>query len=473
MVIRESVLPKRKAANIWGATADPVVFSRQVLGHDPWSVAEDIMRAVAVPQSTTAVKSCHASSKTFTAAELVLWWVYRMRGKAITTAPGFNQVERIMWPEIRSMYAKSNVPLGGRLLNTEIQVEPEVYALGMSTDEGVRFQGFHGKVLLIIDEAPGMGASILEAMEGIRAAGDVRMLFLGNPVIGGGAFQDLFTSKRPAVTTFTIDAFDTPNFEGVTLEDIASIPFGSNATHPLLQEVVRPYLVTRKWVHEKYWTWGEASPLWQGRVRGQFPRQSEDSLISLSWIDDAWAKTEPDGSYDREYPAVAGLDVAGPGDAETVLTIRQGPHVRHQEAWSEPDPRGDVVAALNHWNIHYVNVDVIGIGYYLARHLQDCGFEVNDINVSDRSYDPDKYGNLKAELYWALRERFRLGDISIPNDDTTISQLSSVRYKHNSKGQIVIESKEEARKRGVASPDRAESAMLAFADPLGEQFELH
>jgi len=31
------------------------------------------------------------------------------------------------------------------------------------------------------------------------------------------------------------------------------------------------------------------------------------------------------------------------------------------------------------------------------------------------------------------------------------------------RGQVVIESKEEARKRGVRSPDRAEAVMLAFA----------
>jgi phage terminase large subunit len=461
----------REAAAILEATADPVVFARQVLGHDPWPVAEDIMRSVAVPHSTTAVKACHASSKTFTAAELVLWWVYRMRGKAITTAPGFAQVERVMWPEIRTMAAKARVPLGGRVLQTEIQVEPEVYALGMSTDEGIRFQGFHGAVLLVIDEAPGMGAGILEAMEGIRAAGDVRMLFLGNPVLGGGSFQELFTSKRPAVKTFTIDAFDTPNLEGLTLDDIAAIPFGSNSTHPLLVPEVRPYLVTRRWVHEKFWTWGEASPLWQGRVRGQFPRQSEESLISLAWIDEASAKSED--TYDLSYPAMAGLDVAGPGDAETVLTIRQGPHVRQQLVWSTPDPRGEVIAALAPWDVQAVNVDAIGIGYYLARHLEDCGYEVNDINVGAKSMEADTYANLKAELYWALRERFRLGDISVPHDDTHISQLSSVRYKHTSRGQIVIESKEEARRRGVVSPDRAESTMLAFASPLGEQFELY
>jgi hypothetical protein len=53
--------------------------------------------------------------------------------------------------------------------------------VGLSTDQGVRFQGFHGRVLIVIDEAPGVKADIWEAVEGIRAGGDVRVLALGNP----------------------------------------------------------------------------------------------------------------------------------------------------------------------------------------------------------------------------------------------------------------------------------------------------
>ncbi len=43
-------------------------------------------------------------------------------------------------------------------------------------------------------------------------------------------------------------------------------------------------------------------------------------------------------------------------------------------------------------------------------------------------------------------------------------QLASIRYEINPRGQVQIESKDEARKRGIKSPDRAEALMLAFAD---------
>jgi hypothetical protein len=56
------------------------------------------------------------------------------------------------------------------------------------------------------------------------------------------------------------------------------------------------------------------------------------------------------------------------------------------------------------------------------------------------------------------------GDLAGLTDEKTIAQLTAIRYSHNSRGQIVIESKEDARKRGVKSPDRAEAVMLAFAE---------
>jgi len=62
-----------------------------------------------------------------------------------------------------------------------------------------------------------------------------------------------------------------------------------------------------------------------------------------------------------------------------------------------------------------------------------------------------------------LRERFEAGEVSGLTDELTFSQLASIRYKHNPRGQVVIESKADARKRGVKSPDRAEAVMLAYS----------
>lgn len=419
------------------------------------------MASVARPYSQTAVKACHASAKTFTAAEIVLWWVYAVRGIAITTAPTWVQVEKLLWGEIHSAYEGARYPLGGKLTNTELKLAPNVYAMGLSTDQGVRFQGFHGTVLVVLDEAPGVRPDIDEAIEGVRAGGDVRTLRLGNPTVASGPFHAAFTTQRHLFTTFTIDAFDTPNLHGFTLDDVKSIP-PDQGDDPRLAVSPRPYLVTRRWVWEKYHQWGENSPLWQSRVRGDFPDQAEDALIGLAHLERAAAL--PDPWPEPDAPAVAGLDVAGPGDDETVLYVRQGGALVAEHVWTQADPRGDVIAALRPWAIETVNVDSIGIGHYMARHLEDAGYAVRDINVGAAPRDREKFANLKAELYWGLREWFEAGDVRGLTDDVALSQLAGVRYAHNARGQIVIESKEQARKRGVKSPDRAEALMLAFAD---------
>jgi phage terminase large subunit len=294
---------------------------------------------------------------------------------------------------------------------------------------------------------------IYEAIEGIRAGGDVRVLALGNPTISSGPFYDAFTANREGWNLITISAFDTPNLEGITIESLLEM------SEKELDQNPKPYLTTRRWVKEKYHEWGPGHPLWESRVLGNFPMQSEDALLSLTWLEQAKLRTEGDGEV------CAGIDVAGPGDDETALCVRRGPKIVLLRAWANPDPRGDLLAALFPFRdqMKTVNVDSVGIGYYMAQHLRDHGLPVSEINVGEGARDSEKYSNRKAELYWEFRERAHTGDLAGLTDERAIGQLAGLRYSHNSRGQVVIESKEQARKRGVKSPDRAEAIMLAFA----------
>jgi phage terminase large subunit len=441
---------------------DPVRYTREILCSDPWPVQEEILRSVA-SNAQTAVKACHSSGKTRIAAAAVLWWITRYRdGIAVTTAPSWAQVQKLLWGEIHKAIGRSRFrwPMPTQ---TEVKLGAGNYATGLATDQGVKFQGFHsGHLLVVIDEAPGVEADIWEAIEGTRAGGEVHILALGNPTLAGGPFHTAFTSERELWRTISIDAFDTPNLEGFALDDLRKLPRGLPESDPVFQFTPRPYLVTRRWVYEKFWTWGEKSALWQARVRGQFPEQAEDALLSLAWIETA-SKREP---YDDGSALHAGVDVAGPGEDETVCYVRCGSHLIGFEAWANPDPRGDVVAFLRPFRdrLETVNVDAIGIGYNFGLHLEDQGFPVQLINVGEASHDPEKYANAKAEFYWGLRERFEAGDVSGLTDETSMGQLATIRYKHTARGQVQIESKDDLRKRGAKSPDRAEALMLAYAD---------
>lgn len=447
---------------------DPEWFVTTILGQDPWQTPRAIMRALVRPRARVAVKACHSAGKTHTAAGIVLWWVYS-GGIAVTTAPTDTQVKRLLWGEIREAHEHARFPLGGVLNEKELKVSPQCYAMGLATNEGVRFQGFHGRVLIVLDEAPGVRPDIWAAIEGIRAGGDVRILALGNPTMASGPFYDAFGRDRAGWQTFTIDAFDTPNLAGLTPETLRTL------SEEELDVTVRPYLTTRRWVREKLDEWGETSPLWLARVRGRFPTQSEDSLLSLAWLEAARVRECGEARGDEW---AAGLDVAGPGEDETVLVVRHGPRIVETRVWTTPDPRGDVVAALRAYKDRRIDVyvDSIGIGYYMARHLEsELGqfgkLAVHDVNVGETALDTERYANWKAELYWGLRMRCQQGDLAGLVDDLAISQLCGIRYRHNARGQVVIESKDDARKRGVRSPDRAEAVMLAFARPHAVTYE--
>lgn len=141
---------------------DPVAFVRGVLGHKVWKKQSEILRSVAANKQT-AVKACHGSSKTFTASEALLWWLSRYSdGIVVTTAPTWFQVENLLWQEVHKAIATSRVAFP-KPLSTELTIAPGNYAIGLSTNETVRFQGFHGDhVLFILDEAPGVRPGIWE-----------------------------------------------------------------------------------------------------------------------------------------------------------------------------------------------------------------------------------------------------------------------------------------------------------------------
>jgi hypothetical protein len=300
---------------------------------------------------------------------------------------------------------------------------------------------------------------IFEAWEGISAGGDVRFLLLGNPVISSGPFYDVFAGDSPNWRRFTIDAFDTPNLSGLSLDALLQLCDAD------LGVSERPYLVTRQWVRDRYGEWGVDHPLWQSRVRGQFPLQSADSLLSLAWLE---AAAQRPVAYDPHLAVQAGIDVAGPGDDETVLCVRQGDQILQLDAWSLSDSRGAVVAALAPWKargLDAVGVDVAGIGHYFASALEDADLPVVRINVGESPTDDaarERYLNLRAQLFWTLREWVSEGMFAGLVDQTALAQLAGLRYSHDARGRIVIEKKDDARKRGVRSPDRAEAIALAF-----------
>jgi phage terminase large subunit len=449
------------------AISDPVRFAQEILGVKLWSVQKEILRAFA-DHRRIAIKACHASSKTHSAAIAALWWCARYRdGKVLITSPSYTQQKGVLWVEIHKMLrgAAFSFPMLAEN-QTELKLGPDNFILGLSTNTAERFQGFHsGHTAILCDESPGIPPYIFEAIEGIASGGDTRILLLGNPTIASGPFYDAFTRGRDAWHCISISAFDTPNLKGVTLDNLLSMSDRELAANPW------PMLCTRDWVRAKYSSWfngqAENSPLWQSRILGEFPSESEDTLISLSWLEAARAQVIDDGG-----PVTVGIDPAGAGDDETAVIVLGGNGaILEQKASTARNAWGMAVELLNRWRhrLSSVYVDEVGVGFGLIRQLEAENYPVTGINVGRASSEPERFFNSKAQRYWSLRERFKAGKIT-GVDDELIAQSGAIRYSLDGKGRIVIESKEQLKSRGVRSPDRCEALLLACGDPSVESF---
>jgi phage terminase large subunit len=193
---------------------------------------------------------------------------------------------------------------------------------------------------------------------------------------------------------------------------------------------------------------------------------------------------------------VAGLDVADGGANKSVLTIRRGCVVTTISDKSSGGTTDTAYWALNEAEAHgaqLLNYDPVGVGAGVAGTFstkeRETGLacNVNGLNVgetpSDMLWDSGKtsketFANRKAELWWLVRRRFEktyeyVNDgvdhpldelISIPDHPQLIQELSNVLHFTTEAGKVRIEKKEELRRRGVASPDYAESLILCFAE---------
>jgi hypothetical protein len=282
---------------------------------------------------------------------------------------------------------------------------------------------------------------------------------IGNPTNPSGRFAKAF--KSPGISKISISAFDTPNFTEfeITEQDIIRKTWEDKLTSGL----PAPYLVTPRWVADRLADWGESSPLYLSRIKAQFPAQSDDTLIPLHLIEAAVERNLTPGD-----PCELGVDVARFGADETVILHRAGPVVRIIKTLPTCDTMeltGHVVQSIREMNASAAKIDGVGVGAGVLDRLVELNLPAFDMQSGAGANEPEKYKNARAEWWWGLRTRFEEGDIDIENDEILVSQLANIKYKVTSRGQILIESKEDMKKRGLPSPDRADTLMLVFAEP--------
>jgi hypothetical protein len=395
------------------------------------------------------VKSGHGVGKTFIAACVVIWFLFtHPDSRVITTAPTSRQVESLLWAEIHSLISNSNVPLGGHATKVKIEIDEKWFALGLSTDDPDRFVGHHAKnLLLVMDEAPGIEPTIYEAAKGILTSIGAKCLLIGNPTTAAGPFFETF--KNPKWKNMQISCYDSP-----AIKDPDKYPG----------------LTTLKWIEERKEDWGEKSPLFLSRVLGEFPIEGEDTLIPLAWCEEAVRRwTKRDDACKLNDRIFFGLDVARYGLNETVLIVAHPNRMLYKKTLHGKDLMEAVGLAVQEAMTHdrflmQMTIDDTGLGAGVTDRLRELGYPVSPVNFAQKPTDPLRFKGIRDEMYWHLRELFRSGEIAIPDDERLISQLSSIKYKIEDTGKrrIIVETKDQMKKRGQKSPDDSDSLALCM-----------
>lgn len=464
------VIPKRKQigfANGYRRSAglssrakyenDPNGWIEKFLGETLWSRQREINNSVALNRYT-AVRSAHDTGKSFDLSRLAAWWIdVKPDPFVVTTAPTWKQVNSILWREMRRAHRKGQLP--GR-----INLDAEWY---MGTDELVAFgrkpadydqaafQGIHAlNVLVLIDEACGVPRGLYDAADSLATNKRARVVAIGNPDDPSSHFEEVC---RPGSgwNVIGVSAFDTPAFTG------EEVP-----------EYLLDLLVSPEWVEERKKRWGERSPTYISKVKGEFPDIGDDTLLSPRMLRDAQEREIlPSPNAVPSY----GADISRFGDAKSVIAKAVGPRVRVIDEWemaATTVSTGHVLACFRNERRALESggsfwIDVVGVGGGVYDQAVDAGLSVVPYHGGEAPVDSDRFFNKRAEDYWHLREIAEAGELDLPEfgeDDELITQLGSIKWKLSPKGKIMIESKEDMRKRGLPSPDRADAVAMAMSE---------
>src|SRR5690606_25246911 len=299
-------------------------------------------------------------------------------------------------------------------------------------------QGIHSDhVLLVADEASGVPEQVFEAAAGSMSGENATTILLGNPVRGSGFFYDTHHRLSGQWKTLRVSCEDSPR-------------------------------VSKAYIQEMAARYGEESNAFRVRVLGEFPLTDDDTVIPLELVE---AATQRDVETNPHAPIVWGVDVARFGSDKSALAKRQANQLLEPvQTWSGLDTMqltGVIKAAWDALTPSErpveILVDSIGMGAGVVDRLRELGLPARGINVSESPSLGQTYSNLRAELWYKARAWLAARDSRLPPDDDLKAELVSPRYKFTSSGKIQVESKDDMRKRGLPSPDRADAFVLTFA----------
>jgi hypothetical protein len=391
----------------------------------------------------------------------IAWWAHSTfpDARGIITANTDTQLKTKVWPEIGKWYhmfiAKELFELTATSLFSRDPARKLTWrtdAIPWSENNPAAFQGLHNngkRQFIIMDEASGIPEVIWAAAEGCMTDADTERLFLvfGNPNFPEGRFKECFPPGGRYAHMWSTQSVDS-----------RTVRFSDKG-----------------WINGMIQAEGLDSDFVRVRVLGEFPRHAVTSFISQWDVDEARTRELPDWRLQQFEPLVMGVDVARFGDDASCITFRRGRDARSIEPvllrGADTVQLATRVATLaREHRAEAVFVDGTGVGGGVVDQLRRMNLHVWDVQFGAK---PDKlnsadpyvvYANKRAEIWGAMRDWLKTGCLEDSKD--LADELVGPSYAFNGLGAIQLERKEDMKKRGLPSPDRADALALTFAYPI-------
>lgn len=455
---------------------DPLAFVQDCIRLDPGdhiaSYQAEILSELP-GRKRISVRSPHGAGKTCLSAWFILWFALTRDGgdwKAPTTASAWRQLTHYLWPEIKKWVRKLRWDVIGRspfnmqteLLTLSLRlVTGEAFALA-STDAAA-IEGAHATSLLYtFDESKAIPDEIWDGAEGAFASpeqGEALALSISTPGPPHGRFYEI-QSRKPGTEDWWV-------------------------RHITLEEAIAAGRISRSWAEQRKRQWGESSAIYQNRVLGEFATSTAEGIIPLAWVEaaiDRWYQWEEQGFPGRFTGLGADIGGGDEGGDKTVFALAyDNVKIKELRKTARQDPLtatmetvGRIAGILGNLGGEAI-VDVIGIGAGVLHRLIEMGRNARGFVASKKTSYTDMSGELgfanwRAAAWWITREMLAPNsgfNVCLPPDDELIGDLVAPKMSRiTSKSKILVESKEQIRKRLRHSPDCADAVIQILVGPM-------
>jgi hypothetical protein len=404
-----------------------------------------------------AVASGHGIGKSALVAWIILWAMSTVReARGVVTANTAGQLRTKTWPELakwhrlainRAWFVHTATAL--HAADPAHERTWRVDAITWSENNTEAIAGLHNKgrrAFALFDEASALPDAVWDTVEGALTDAGTELFWcaFGNPTRSTGRFRECCAGGRFAHRwqNRQIDS------RTVRMTNKAQI---------------------ETWVKD----YGEDSDFVRVRVKGLFPRAGSLQFIDAERLA---AAVERPLVVDPSAPLVMGVDIARQGEDQTVIRLRRGLDARSIPAvkFRIPDLMQIASRVMEQVTLHKpdaVFVDGTGIGWGVHDRLVQLGCpHLTGVDFAGRADRRDlgdagaRYANKRAEMWGFMKEWCRAG--CLPDDRDLLADLGAVEYGYDASDAILLERKDDMRRRGLASPDDGDALALTFAWPV-------